>query len=154
LKKWDDHPVFHLLPGKMTEGPDRFSLFDFSAKPAPLWEAFKKINAFYYDHRYGFSIAAEDGSLVYREFFDGGLLTSFALTGLEYRILQKTQAGPIDLDGLMDALGNEKESETDAASVCAALNHLRKKHLVYFDSDHRSIISVVDVGSPDGFPSA
>jgi radical SAM superfamily enzyme YgiQ (UPF0313 family) len=160
LKKWDGNTVFHLLPGKMLDGVDRFSLFDFSAKPGLLWEMFAKINGFYYDHRYSYSISMEDKTVsmedktvVYREFFDGELSTSFALTRLECRILRETNSAIMALDDLIAALGKGMDNELDGGAVRAALNHLKQKHLVYFDGDHRSIISVVDAAQIAGLPS-
>lgn len=145
LAKWDDNIIFSLLPGKMIEGIDRFSLFDFSAKPAFLWDLFAKLNKFYYDHVYSYSISFEDGAIVYREFFDGEPVAGFILDSLEYGILQKTDSGVIGLDELVGDLKTDKEPVANDKQVQIALNRLKERHLVYFDDDNLgSIISVID----------
>ncbi|MBI5552263.1 MAG: radical SAM protein [Desulfobacterales bacterium] len=150
LIRWDDNALFQLLPAPMTGGVDRFSLFDFAAKPGPLWEVFAKLDRFYYDHHYSFTLCLENGALVYREFFDAELLTAFALGDLEYRILRRTQAQIMDLDTLMEALAQDGDMPSEANTVRAALDHLRQKHLVYFNDGHRAIVTVIDMDQIEG----
>jgi hypothetical protein len=71
LARFNENEIFDLLPRGMTEGIDRFSLFDFSAPQNTLWDAFAKINDFYYDHAYTYTIRHEEGGIIYKEFFDG-----------------------------------------------------------------------------------
>jgi radical SAM superfamily enzyme YgiQ (UPF0313 family) len=144
LTKWNENVTFYLLPGKMTQGIDRFSLFDFSAHPDFLWELFSKINEFYYDHLYSYSIFREDGLTIYKEFFDGEPVIKLTISDLEYRILQQTNSTIIDLGYLLENLGQENNSKTDERSVRIALDRLKEKHLIYFNGAHRSIISVID----------
>ena len=153
LTRWDDNALFNLLPAHMTGGVDRFSLFDFAAKPGLLWEVFAKLDRFYYDHHYSFTLCVENDALVYREFFDAELLTAFALGDLEYRILRLTQARIMDLKDLVAALAQDVDMPTEAGAVRAALDHLRQKHLVYFNDGHRAIITVIDMDQIEGVPS-
>jgi radical SAM superfamily enzyme YgiQ (UPF0313 family) len=153
LTRWDDNTLFQLLPAQMISGVDRFALFDFAAKPGPLWEAFAKLNRFYYDHRYSYTLSLENGALAYREFFDGDLLTAFALGDLEYRILRSTQARIMDLKELAEALRQEGDPRAEDDAVRAALDHLRQKHLVYFNDGHRAIVTVIDMDQIEGAPS-
>ncbi len=150
LIRWDDNPLFHLLPAPMTGGVDRFALFDFAARPGPLWEAFAKLDRFYYDHCYSFTLSLENDAVIYREFFDGELLAAFALGDLEYRILRCTQAEIMDLKELAAALGQDGDMPTEADTVRAALDHLRQKHLVYFNEGHRAIVTVIDMDQIEG----
>jgi len=150
LIRWDDNTLFHLLPKQMTAGVDRFALFDFAAKPGPLWEVFAKLDRFYYDHRYSYTLCVENGALVYREFFDAELLAALALGDLEYRILRRTQAEILDLKELLAALAQDGDNPTEADAVRAALDHLRQKHLVYFNDGHRAIVTVIDMDQVEG----
>lgn len=143
LIKWDENLIFQLLPAEMTRDVDRFSLFDFSARPDPLWELFSKINDFYYSHKYTYGISREGARTVYRESFDGQPVVELAIGDLAYRILQKVNSDIMDFDNLFDAL-SEHGQEIDERSVRAALDRLKEKHLVYFNDSYRSIISVID----------
>jgi len=145
LIQWDENRIFGLLPRKMVEGIDRFSLFDFSSRPNFLWELFSKINDFYYGHAYSYGISVEDGRPVYREYFDGELVVERGISDLERRILERSNASILDLDGLLEALGRNHPEGIDEGKVRAALNRLKEGHLVYFQGEYRSIISVLDV---------
>ncbi|MBA4417724.1 MAG: hypothetical protein C0392_07415 [Syntrophus sp. (in: bacteria)] len=154
LIKWDDNTVFHLLPHKMMEGIDRFSLFDFSARSNLLWDMFLKINTFYYDHNYSYTISLENDAVLYREFFDGELLIERAISRLEYRILQETNSNILDLGDLLNTLRPESDIGIDEKSVCITLSRLKEKHLVYFNDNYRSIISIVHIDQIDGLPAS
>jgi radical SAM superfamily enzyme YgiQ (UPF0313 family) len=147
LTRWDENAIFYLLPGKITQGIDRFSLFDFSAQPNYLWALFSKINDFYYDHTYSYSISRRDRCVIYREFFDSEPVTELALNDLEYRILQLTNSMIMNLSDLIENLGLENDAETVERSVCRALDRLKEKHLLYFNNTYQSIISIIDTES-------
>lgn len=147
LVKWDENVIFHLLSSKVTQGIDRFSLFDFSTRPNWLWELFSKINDFYYDHKYGYNLSHARGHTIYKELFDGEPVIEFAISELEYRILQQTNAAIMDLRGLLQKLDTEDSVETDEESVRNALDRLKAKHLIYFSDTYGSIISVIDTDS-------
>lgn len=144
LIKWNENAIYYLLPGKMTEHIDRFSLFDFSTQPNFLWGLFSKINDFYYDHIYSYGISHEDGYALYREFFDGEPMIELSLSDLEYRILQQTNSNIMDLTDLLENLSLGHNTTTDERSVCAALDRLKLRHLLYFNGAYRSIISIID----------
>lgn len=144
LTKWNENVLFYLLPGKITQGIDRFSLFDFSAQPGFLWGLFSKINDFYYDHTYSYSISREDRCVLYREFFDGDPVLELAINDLEYRILQQTNSVIMDLGDLIENLGLGNDAKTDERSVRVALDRLKEKQLLYFNNAYKSIISVID----------
>lgn len=153
LAKWDEHTVFHLLPARMVEGLDRFSLFDFAGKPGLLWETFARINQFYYDHRYSYTLSIEDRAFIYREFFDGELLTGFGLSALEVRILQLTDGRIMDFKGLLESLGPEAGAAGQEPAVRAALGRLRDHHLIYCNEAGNAIIAVLDMDQMEGVPS-
>ena len=144
LLKWDNNTLFSLLPEKMVEGIDRFSLFDFSTEPHFLWELFSKINNFYYDHDYRYSISLGGGAVRYTEFFDGEPAVEFAINDLEYRVLQKTNATIMDLSDLLEELRSGHDVKVDERAVSIALRHLKERHLIYCNDDGNSIISVID----------
>lgn len=154
LIRWDDNIVFRLLPDKMREGIDRFSLFDFSARQNVLWEMFAAMNKFYNEHRYSYSISLEDDAIIFREFFDGELLANFAVSRLDYRILQNSNSHIMNLKGLLETLRKENNTEMTEGSVCTALNRLKGNHLVYFDDNYKSIISVIDMDQINGISSS
>jgi radical SAM superfamily enzyme YgiQ (UPF0313 family) len=151
LIKWGENTIFHLLPTKMVEGIDRFSLFDFSAPQNFLWGLFSKVNDFYYDHTYSYSVVREDDMIFYREFFDGELVVDLEIKDLACRILYETNSSIMDLRGLLEVL-RKYDAEIDERSVCAALSLLREKHLVYFNDNYGSIVSVIDVDRTCGRP--
>lgn len=154
LVKWNDNPVFHLLPRDLVKDIDRFSLFDFAAPPVFLWDVFSKINRFYYEHSYRYAISREGRVITYREYFDGELLVVFAINDLEFRILQKTNADIMDASDLLRSLVQEMADTIDEDSVYAALDRLRARHLIYFGNDYRSIVSIVDTDQIDDLPEA
>jgi radical SAM superfamily enzyme YgiQ (UPF0313 family) len=145
LARFDQDEVFHLLPDAIRQGVDRFALFDFSAPPSGLWEIFSKINDFYYDHAYSYSLSREGEHVIYTEFFDSQPVIRLEIGTLGYHILKETNSkvtGPEDLVRSC-ADGN---AGIDEGYVFAALDFLKAKHLVYFDDAYRSIISVIDTG--------
>jgi len=152
--QWDQNDVFDLLPAGLVAGIDRFSLFDFAGRPGRLWEQFAKINQFYYDHCYSYTLCVENDTVVYREFFDGDLLTAFALPVLDVRILQCTHDRIMDFKGLMENLGQAGENPTDEGVVRAALGRLRTNHLIYCTHDGNAILSVLDMDQMEGAPSS
>jgi len=154
LARWDENAVFYLLPGKLTQDIDRFSLFDFSAQPHYLWALFSKINDFYYDHTYSYSISRQDRCVIYREFFDSEPVVEFALSDLEFRILQLTNSMIMDLDDLIGNLGLKNDAKTIETTVCRALDRLKEKHLLYFNNAHQSIISIIDTDDSNSDRSA
>jgi radical SAM superfamily enzyme YgiQ (UPF0313 family) len=144
LIKWGENTIFQLLPEKMVQGIDRFSIFDFAAQQNFLWDLFSKINDFYYAHSYSYTIVREDDTFIYREFFDGEPVVDLTISDLACRILYETNSNILDLRGLMEVL-LEYDSKIDERSVCAALGRLREKHLVYLNDNYGAIISVIDV---------
>lgn len=145
LARFNGNEIFHLLPRGMTEGIDRFSLFDFSASQNTLWDAFAKMNDFYYSHAYSYTIRREEENVVYREFFDGEPVLELVLGDVASGILREANERILDLRDLLTSLG-ARHPETDEASVLAALDGLKARHLVYFGDDYGSIISVIDAG--------
>jgi hypothetical protein len=143
--QWDQNNVFDLLPAGLAAGIDRFSLFDFAGRPGRLWEQFAKINQFYYDHCYSYTLCVENETVVYREFFDGDLLTAFALPPLDVRILQCTHDRITDFKDLMEYLGQAGENPVDEGAVRAALARLRTNHLIYCTHDGNAILAVLDM---------
>lgn len=143
LIAWDGNEIFHLLPAEMKHSVGRFSLFDFYRAPNPLWDLFSKMNDFYYSHTYSYSIAREEDSVVYRELFDSQPVMELAISDLAFRILQEADSKIADLPGLLKTLA-QHDAQIDARSVCATLDSLKQRHLVYFNDDYRSIISVID----------
>ena len=152
--QWDQNDVFDLLPAGLVAGIDRFSLFDFAGRPGRLWEHFAKINQFYYDHCYSYTLCVESDTVVYREFFDGDLLTAFALPLLDVRILQCTHDRIMDFKGLMENLGQAGENSADEGAVRAALGRLRTNHLIYCTPDGNAILAVLDMDQTEGTPSS
>ena len=146
LARFDDNTVFHLLPAGMTEGIDRFSLFDFSAPRRLLWGVFDEMDRFYSEHRYSYSICREDGLAIYREYFDGEPLAELELDGLELMILQETEGSVRGIDWILEAASPGGDLATKERLVFAALRRLREWQLVYFNDDLTSIISVIDTG--------
>ncbi len=153
LVQWDQNAVCALLPEKMMTGIDRFSLFDFAGKPGPLWESFARINQFYYDHRYRYTLGVEDDTVVYREFFDGDLLTGFALSDLELRILRLADVRVMDFKGLMDGL-RQGAGAGDEATVRVAVDRLRAHHLLFCNDAGNAIVTVLDMDQMEGAPSS
>ncbi|MEN6485087.1 MAG: radical SAM protein [Syntrophobacteraceae bacterium] len=151
LVKWGENKIFRLMPDRMVEGIDRFSLFDFSAPRNFLWDLFEKINAFYCGHTYSYSISEREDGILYREFFDGERVVELAVRGAAARILRETDSKILDLPDLLAALRDHGEEE-DEKSVRAALDRLREKHLVYFGDGCRAIVSVVDLAATGGCP--
>ena len=145
LARFNENEIFGLLPKGMTEGIDRFSLFDFSAPQNTLWDAFAKINDFYYNHAYTYTIRHEKGRTIYKEFFDGEPVLELVLGNIASAVLREVNERILDLHTLLSAI-RERHPETDEASVRAALDSLKTRHLVYFGEAYASIISVVDTG--------
>jgi radical SAM superfamily enzyme YgiQ (UPF0313 family) len=154
LPIWNDNIVFDLLPGDMVAGVDRFSLFDFAARPNLLWDAFSRINEFYYDHDYSYHLSLEEHRVIYREYFDGDLLITRSLDELELRLLQAANSVILDLDDLMETLAPVMPAPLDAEAVCEALDRLKDRHLLYFDDGYRSIISVIHADQIEGVSAA
>ncbi|MCE5336698.1 MAG: B12-binding domain-containing radical SAM protein [Desulfobacteraceae bacterium] len=150
LARWEENTIFHLMPEKLMEGIDRFSLFDFSTRPNFLWDLFARMNDFYYDHTYGYEISRENDAAVYREFFDGKLLIELAINEPAYFILRTTDSRIMNLNSLVEAVREEFGSEVDETTVRAALDSLRNRHLVYCDEDYGGIVSVIDADCTDG----
>ena len=143
LARFDRNEIFHLLPEAVKQGVDRFALFDFCAPQNDLWEVFSKINDFYYDHAYSYSISRADGRVIYTESFDSQPVVRLEIGALGYHILKETNSkvtGPEDL--VRSCL--KGKAGIDEGHVLAALDLLKEKHLVYFDDGYRSIISVID----------
>jgi len=143
LGRFNENEIFRLLPGVMTEGIDRFALFDFSAPHNTLWNAFAKINDFYYNHTYSYTVRREEGDVIYREFFDGAPVLELVLGDVASAILRETNERILDLRDLLTSL-RERDPQTDETSVRAALDALKARHLVYFGETYGSIISVID----------
>jgi len=152
--QWDKNDVFDLLPAGLAAGIDRFSLFDFAGRLGRLWEHFAKINQFYYDHCYSYTLGVENDTVVYREFFDGDLLTAFALPDLEVCILQSTHDRIVDFKGLMEDLAQAGANFMDEGSVRGALGRLRTNHLIYCTPDGNAILAVLDMDQMQGAPSS
>ncbi len=144
LLKWNANPIFHLLPDDMLEGIDRFSLFDFSAEQNFMWEMFTKINTFYYNHNYRYSISRQDGAIIYSEYFDGDLATRFGLSDLEYQILLETNSNILNWKELIGGFRLRNNVPVDECAVRIALDRLKEKHLIYFGDNYHAIISVID----------
>ena len=153
LVKWEENTVFHLMPEKLMEGIDRFSLFDFAARQNFLWDLFSRMNDFYYDHTYDYRISREEGEVIYREFFDGELLVELAIGDLAYFILRKADSQIMGLDSILDCAAREYGAGADRTTLCAALESLRKRHLIYYDENYGSIVSVIDLDTRDVCPS-
>lgn len=143
LGRFNGNEIFDLLPRGITEGIDRFSLFDFSASHNSLWDAFAKMNDFYYSHTYSYTIRREEEKVIYREFFDGEPVLELALGDIASAVLREVNEHILDFGDLLTAL-RERHPQTEEASVLAALDGLRAKHLVYFGDAYESIISVID----------
>ena len=153
LARWAENRIFSLLPEKLVEGIDRFSLFDFAAPQNYLWELFSKINDFYCEHSYRYSFSREDDAVLYREYFDGERVVELSMNDLAFRILVETNSRIASLGSLLESLRAYGEN-IDERSVVVILNRLREKHLVYFGEDYGSIVSVVDADRIDGCSSS
>lgn len=155
LVKWDQNAVFALLPDRLVAGIDRFSLFDFAGQLRQLWESFARINQFYYEHHYSYTLCVEDGAVIYREFFDGDPLIAFPLPALDLRILQLTHDRIMAFKELMEGLGQGGDAApVDEAAVREALGRLRAHHLIYCNDAGNAIISVLDMDQVEGAPSS
>jgi radical SAM superfamily enzyme YgiQ (UPF0313 family) len=143
LARFNENEICRLLPKSMTEGIDRFSLFDFSAPQNTLWNSFAKMNDFYYSHIYSYTIRREEENVVYREFFDGEPVLELVLGDVASGILREANERILDLRDLLTSLRAHRP-DTDEASVLAALDALKARHLVYFGEAYGSIISVID----------
>lgn len=146
LARFDQNEIFHLLPDRLKRGFDRFAVFDFSASSNSLWEVFSKINDFYYDHSYSYSILREGERVIYSEFFDLEPVVRLEIGTLALRILKETNSRIREPEDLVRSCA-DGDAGMDEAYVFAALDLLREKHLVYFDDAYRSVISVVDTDS-------
>jgi len=149
LVKWEENAIHALLPPKMLDRLDRFSLFDFSAPPRPLWEAFAQMNTFYYEHSYAYSFLGDTDGIFYKEFFDGELLLEYRMTDLEHSILQATNSGILHFQELQNVLCAKHKIDIEDQVIATALNRLKEKHLIYFAANHRSIISIIDTDQSD-----
>lgn len=143
LARFDRNEIFDLLPDALKTGIDRFTLFDFSAQQSSLWELFSKINDFYYDHLYTYSMAREGERIIYTEFFDSRPVVRLEIGSLGYHILKETNSRVTGPDDLVRSC-MEWNAGIGEGLVLAALDLLKAKHLVYFDEAYRSIISVID----------
>ena len=147
-RKYDLPPVARKDGG----GIDRFSLFDFAARRNFLWDLFSKINDFYYEHTYSYTISREDDVFLYREFFDGKAVVDLVIKDLAFHMLREMNAKIMGMSDLLEVL-KVVDPSVDERSVCTALDRLREKHLVYFGENYGSIVSVIDVDCSDAGPA-
>lgn len=144
LNRFDQNEIYHLLPAEIKQVFDRFTVFDFSTTRDSLWQIFGKINDFYYEHSYTYTVSREAEHVIYREFFDSQPVVHLKIGHLAYRILQETNSNIMSSDMLIRSC-TQHGAATNETLVFAALNFLKEKHLVYFNDAYQEIISVIDI---------
>lgn len=105
-----------------------------------LWRSFRKIEKFYINNRFSYSISSKDGIFRYSEYINGRKTNEleFEIDSIQYLILSTTNRGIASLSDFV------KTSYTEE-SIIEAIEDLYTKGLVYRNLDYSEIISVVNI---------
>ncbi len=133
------------IPKAFLENKEYWDFFSFRKQNidnSNAWFSFRSIENYYKNNTFSYKINSDNFHYVYSEILNGKIIKTHDLNQIEYDILKETETQILSEDNLFNKLSNS-HSDLSIEELKANLLNLKKKYLVYFNSDYSSIISVL-----------
>ena len=145
LDEWDVNPQTELLPNSYFAPIDRFKLFFYTKKNYnKLWALYEEIDKYYEAKNYEYLLISHDKTICYFEILNNIRIHEIEFNNpIYWEILKECNASVKSLSNLISSL-NEKSIKIDNDEITTILLELRRKHLLYSNSDFSEIITVIN----------
>jgi radical SAM superfamily enzyme YgiQ (UPF0313 family) len=145
-QKWDFHPIASLIPKTLTKEESKFNLFGYyhSIENEYEWKLFEKMNKYYYDNDYKYTIYCNDGKLYYREYLNEKIINIVVFDEPEYRaVLELANDEVVSFDYIYEQI-EKKYAMTNRLRLIKIIDELQSLSLIYSNKDKNRIISIID----------
>lgn len=146
-KEFDWHPVDGFLPENFIgTGDTLYSIFGKTKTPKNmlLWQKFEKISNYYEDTKFDYYLIETNGNKYYIEYKDNLKIEETCFDKPEYwEVISLANDKVISFKQLHKKL-NEQYPDINAEYLTTILKDLKEKFLLYYSSDMKKIVSVID----------
>lgn len=136
-----------LYPRNFVSLEDSYILFNDFSKTAwdSLWNIFEKVEMFYRENRFAYSLIDSGHSVVYQEMMNGVIINEieFGKCDLYWKILKSCNKVIYSIDRLVGLFVSDELSVT-RGEVLSAIDELKSEGLVYSTSDYDEIMTVIN----------